>query len=113
MEINELIYRNAAKKLRDKRRMTDYIDVCIEADICPQCGEELSLEKEGTSMPPVIRFLCSSCSYSWKGVRPVGKLLIADELAPNVKREILPNRQEAAWNKEPEKKKKKQEATTK
>jgi len=87
MKVNHDIYRNATQKLMRRKELEDYIDVCLEAKICPECGEDLNTRGEGTSHPPVTFFNCSKCQFSWKGTRPLGKVKIQDVLTSKATRE--------------------------
>ena len=44
MEINRDIYRRAKNITEKRNELQKYIDICLEARICPKCGEE-GLEK--------------------------------------------------------------------
>ena len=38
MKIDREIYRKAKQKLMGRKELEDYIDVCLEAKMCPECG---------------------------------------------------------------------------
>lgn len=40
MKINNDIYRRAKNVVANKVHLQTYIDMCIEARICPECGED-------------------------------------------------------------------------
>lgn len=59
IKIDEIILRKAERLIRETN-VQNYIKICLDAGICPNCG--LDLKKESLLNNSWIRFTCS-CGY--------------------------------------------------
>ncbi len=66
MKIKESILAKAVEKVQREKDFDNYIEVCLKAELCPSCGNNLTKEAIGTAHPPLVRFDCLSCGFSKK-----------------------------------------------
>ena len=69
MEVNPDIYTQAKTIIKEKTYLQMYINTCIEARICPECGEkglEKYINREG--FIEGIDYECRHCNWKWSNL---------------------------------------------
>jgi tRNA(Ile2) C34 agmatinyltransferase TiaS len=59
MRVNDEIYAKAKRIIEERNKSRAYIQTCLEAGICPICGDAL-ISKDGQA---TTDYKCTSCEY--------------------------------------------------
>jgi len=59
------IFKKAQEIIKNRKEEQQHIDICIQANICPECGEILKSEFHGQWITIEIK-KCPSCKFKYK-----------------------------------------------
>jgi hypothetical protein len=60
IKYNETIYQEAVAKVKQQNKIKEYENTCLEASICPNCGNDLYSDMDWHGFTDIA---CSSCKY--------------------------------------------------